>query len=111
MLVKELYGFVTAGSYDRKYLNIVLVDSNEDFLTMYEEIWVGIKEEISKINNGIDGESNKDYMKIKFDSDYDLPLNKLMKLHMLIITIRHVFERNGKYYPQFFLTDCLYEIL
>ena len=112
LFVKELYGFITQENSYSKYLNILLVDANEDFLTMYKEIWVAIKEEIKKIYNGVDGEYDKDYMKIKFDSDDDddLPLNKIMKFRTLIIVIRHVFERNGKYYPQIFLNGCLYEI-
>ena len=103
LFVKELYGFITQENSYSKYYGI-LVDANEDFLTMYEEIWVAIKEEIKKICNGVDGEYDKDYMKIKFDSDDDddLPLNKIMKFRTLIIVIRHVFERNGKYYPQIF---------
>ena len=49
-------------------------------------------------------------MKIKFNSDDDLPLNKIMKLHMLTIIFRSVFEEDGKYYPQIFLDGCLYEV-
>ena len=52
----------------------------------------------------------KDYMKIKFNSDDDLPLNKIMNPHMLTIIIRSVFEENGKYYPQVFLDEYLYEV-
>ena len=33
----------------------------------------------------------KDYMEIKFDSDDNLPLNKPLKFHNTIITIRSVF--------------------
>ena len=47
-------------------------------------------------------------MKIKFNSDDDLPLNKQLKFHNLIITIRFVFEEDGKLYPQVFLDDTLY---
>ena len=39
-------------------------------------------------------------MKIKFDTDDDLPLNKLIKLPMLGIVVRSVFEEDGKYYPR-----------
>ena len=39
-------------------------------------------------------------MKIKFNSDDDLPLNKILKLHMLTIIVRSVFEDDTKYYPQ-----------
>ena len=49
-------------------------------------------------------------MKIKFDSDNKLPLNKLLKFHAVIIIIRNVFERDGKYYPQIFLDDALVNI-
>ena len=49
-------------------------------------------------------------MRIKFNSDDDLPLNKILTLHMLIIIVRSVFEEDDKYYPQIFLDDCLYEV-
>ena len=38
-------------------------------------------------------------MKIKFDSDDNLLLNKVLKFHAVIIIIRSAFERDGKYYP------------
>ena len=41
-------------------------------------------------------------MKIKFDFDDNLPLNKMLKLHMLTLIVRSVFEEDGKYYPQVF---------
>ena len=46
-------------------------------------------------------------MKIKFNSDDDLPLNKPLKFHLMTITIRSVFEEDGKLYPQVFLDDAL----
>ena len=49
-------------------------------------------------------------MKIKFNSDDDLPLNKLLKFHMVTITIRSVFEEDDKLYPQVFLDGTLYEL-
>ena len=52
----------------------------------------------------------KDYMKIKFNSDDNLPLNKQLKFHNMTITIRSVFDENGKPYPQVFLEDTLYEL-
>ena len=41
-------------------------------------------------------------MKIKFNSDDDLPLNKPIKVHAMTIIIRSVFEEHGKLYPQVF---------
>ena len=48
-------------------------------------------------------------MKIKFNPDDDLPLNKRLKFHNMTIIIRSVFEEDGKLYQQFFLDDTLYE--
>ena len=70
----------------------------------------GIKSSIEKINNNKSGEYEKDYMKIKFDSDDKLPLNKQLKSLSVTIVIRSVFEDDGKYYHQAFLDDCLYEL-
>ena len=49
-------------------------------------------------------------MTIKFNSDDNLPLNKILKLHNIAIIIRYVFEEYGKYYSQVFLDKCLYEL-
>ena len=49
-------------------------------------------------------------MKIRFKSNDDLPLNKLIKLHLLTIIIRCVINKDGKFYPQLFLDDTLYEL-
>ena len=49
-------------------------------------------------------------MKIKFDTDDNLPLNKTLKLHNMAIIIRSVFEEDGKFYQQVYLDECLHEL-
>ena len=49
-------------------------------------------------------------MKIKFNSDDNSPLNKVLKIHNLTIIVRSVFQEDNKYYPQVFLDECLYEL-
>ena len=49
-------------------------------------------------------------MKIKFNSDDNLPLNKPLKFHSMTIIIRSVFEEDRKLYPQVFLDDTLYAV-
>ena len=49
-------------------------------------------------------------MRIKFNSDNDLPLNKSLKFHLMTITIRCVFKEDNELYPQVFLDDTLHEI-
>ena len=103
LLIGEIDGFIEEEE-DIKYLNIALTDNNNEVLKNMQK-YVGIKNQIEKINNGLVGEYEKDYMKIKFYSDDNLLLNTVP-----IIIIRSVFKKDGKYYPQFFLDDSLYEI-
>ena len=66
-------------------------------------------DKIKKVSND-DCDYEKDYMKIKFNSDDNLPLKKPLKFHNITITIRSVFEEGGKLDPQVFLDDTLYEL-
>ena len=50
-------------------------------------------------------------MKIKFNSDVDLPLNKLLKFRLMTVIVRCVFSEDGKLYSQLFLDDTLYELV
>ena len=72
-------------------------------IVKYAETWSGIKNQIKAISSGELGEYGKDYMKIKFNSDDDLPVNKQLKFINLTIIVRAVFEENGSYYPQILL--------
>ena len=47
-------------------------------------------------------------MKIKFDSDDYLPLDKPLKLLMLTIILRPVFEENAEFYLQVYLDRDLF---
>ena len=49
-------------------------------------------------------------IKIKFNSDDELPLNKTKEIHSMIIVVKDVFYESNKYYPQFFLDVCLNEV-
>ena len=46
-------------------------------------------------------------MKIKFESDDDLPLGETLNIPVCVITVRSVFQKKNKYYPQVFLHECL----
>ena len=87
------------------------VDENKELLKKYTEIWCGIKSKIKVINGGKENDYEKDYMKIKFNSDDDMPLNKPLKFYAMTIIIKPVFEEDGRLYPQLFLDDTLYELV
>ena len=92
-----------------KYLVFDSTDENKELLKKYNDVFNGIRDKIKEINSN-DCDYEKDYMKIKFNSDDDLPLNKSLKFTLMTMTIRCVFEKNGKLYPQAFLEDTLYEL-
>ena len=52
----------------------------------------------------------KDYMKIKFNSNDNLRLDKPLKFCNMTVTIRCVFKEDNKLYPQVFLDECFYEL-
>ena len=92
--------------------DLVLDDVNDDkeVSKKYKEVWESVKKEIETINGGEEIKYGKDYMKIRFKSNDDLPLNKPIKLRLLTIIIRSVFSGDGKFYPQLVLDDALYEL-
>ena len=97
----------------RMEINIWFFDStneNKELLKEYTHVWNGIKNEIKTINGGKENYYEKYFMKIKFNSDDDLTLNKPLKFHSVIIIIRSVFGEGGKLYPQVFLDNTLYEL-
>ena len=94
--------------HSTKYLIFNSADENKELFKKYN-VFHGIKDKIKEINNN-DSVYEKEYMKIKFNSYDDLPLNKILKFRLVTITIRHVFEEDGKLYPQVFLDNTLYEL-
>ena len=93
-----------------KYLVFDSTDENKELLKKYNDVWNGIKNKIKEVSDS-ECDYEKDYMKIKFNSDDNLPLNKQLKFHNMTTTIRSVFEEDGKLYLQFFLDDTfLYEL-
>ena len=96
---------------ENKYLVLDDVNENKEVSKKYEEVWEGVKKEIETINGGKKIEYEKDFKKIRFESNDDLPVNKPVKLHLLAIIIRCVFSEYDTFYPQLFLDDALYELV
>ena len=58
-----------------KYLTLISTDEGKGTLEKYEELWNKIRDLITSITNNSDNVHEK-YMKIKFNSDDDLPLKE-----------------------------------
>ena len=80
---------------------------NKILLKKYNDVFNGIISKIRKIDDDW-LEYSKDYMKIKFSSDDNLPLNKALKFYNMTVTIRCVFSEDNKLCPHVFLDEALF---
>ena len=113
--VKPLYlriynvnGYIEEKNED-KYLVFDDTYENKELLKRYDDVFNGIMDKIKKIDDDW-LEYSKDYMKIRFSSDDNLPLNKPLKFYNMNVTIRCVFSEDNKLYPQLFLDEALFSL-
>ena len=71
-------------------------------------MWSKFRDLIRSITKNSDDYDEK-YMKIEFDSDDNLALNKTIEIHNVTIVVRAISYENNNYYPQVFLDECLYK--
>ena len=102
LIIYSARGYFT----EKKYNKYLILDSTNK----YEENWSGIRPEIKRINRGKELFYEKDYSKIKVDTDDDLPLKKTLKFPTLTIIIRAVFLEGKKLYRQIYFDECLCEL-
>ena len=92
-----------------KYLTLVPTKKKKEQIKKYEKLWIKIRDLIRSITKNSD-DYNEKYMKIKFNSDDELPLNKTIETLTMRIVVRTIFYENNKYYPQVFLDEYLYKL-
>ena len=106
--INDASGYIKEINKD-KYLVFNDTDENKELLKIYDDVFSGIMSKIKKIDDDW-LEYTKDYTKIKFNSDDNLPLNKPLKFYQMTITIRCVISEDNKLYPQVFLDGALYSL-
>ena len=94
---------------ENKYLVFDSIDERKELLQKYNDVFNGIRGKIKEVSSD-ECDYEKDYLKIKFYSDDNSPLNKPLKFHNMTIPIRSVFKEDHKLYPQDFLDDTLYKL-
>ena len=110
--VNHANGYIQCNSVEKKNGNKYLifdysVNENKEVLKKHNEVWGEIKEKIKAINGGEcnsveENYYGKDYMKIKFNSDDGLPLNKPLKFHAMTIIIRSDLNKMLNFIHKFF---------
>ena len=105
--IKDMKGQFKKGKGDNVWYLITFGDA--DVLRNFANFWKSIRAKTEENTNGI-VQYDKDYMKIKFESNDNLPIDNIVNMHQVTIIIRSVFAQNGKFYPELFLDDALYEL-
>ena len=108
LLIDNVSGYIEEINED-KYLVFDVKDENKKLLDRYDDVFNWIMSKIKKLDDDW-LEYTKDYMKIKFNSDNNLPTNKPLKFYQMTITITYVFSEDNKLYPQVFLDEALYSL-
>ena len=80
-----------------KYLPLAPTNENKEKIKKFEELWIKIRDLIRSITKNSDDYDEK-YMKIKFNLDDELPLNKTIEIPTMTIVVRAIFLENNKYY-------------
>ena len=76
---------------------LVSTYESKEKIKKYEERWVKIRDLIRLITKNADDYDEK-YLKVKFNSDNELPLNKTIEIPSMTIVVRAIFLKNSKYY-------------
>ena len=91
---------------ENKYLVFTPTEKNKEALKNYKKIWEETKKQIEVINDDKPIEYRKDFMKIKFESDDNLPLSKTFNVLDMIIVAASVLEKMVNIIHKFFYMNA-----
>ena len=112
-VINRLIGYIEKieGS-SNKYLVVAKSIRNKDIISVLDMLWGSIENKIedkmNPIPNNYPNIKIKDYDKLRFNSDTNLPLDTLIEFRSLVINVSCVIEKDNKYYPEIYLDECLY---
>ena len=107
LVIDGLKGYFEC-NYGNKYLTLMFDDKN--LKAIYTRIWDKIKFVINEFADNKLSNYNKDYGTIKFESNNNLPLGCVVKIHCVIMILKSVIQIDNRFYPQIYLDYCSYEI-
>ena len=108
LIINKIKGHFEEADGDK---HLIISSESGNIMQKYQEVFDGIKEIIKKINDyGQPIKYDDDYMKINFNADDNIPLNRIIYFPTITIIIRSITKKDNKYYPQLFLDECLYEV-
>ena len=97
--------------YLKKYTDLVVAKNvrNKNIISALDMVSGSIENKINPKPNIYPNDIEiKDYDKFRFNSDTNLPLDKLIEFRSLVINVSCVIEKYNEYYPEIYLDECLY---
>ena len=116
LVINNLFGHIEKiEGWSDRYLVVNI--NNKKIINVFDKIWRFTEQKITSngiwkfVENGIifSNANNKikEYNKLRFSSNLDLPLDTLIEFRALTLTISCVIEKDGKYYPEIYLDEGL----
>ena len=78
-------------------------------LKNYIDLWDAIKEQVELITGDKVTKYSKDFMKISFKTNDDVPLNKIINNPVCVVSVSSFLKEDDEYRPQVLLRDYFYE--
>ena len=112
LILENIDGYIEFNSTDEnKYFIFVSTDKSKEVLAKFKKLWYEIKNQIETVNGRKLIKYGRDVMKSRFESDDDLPLDKILSIPTCIIAVGFIIQKDSNYYLQAHLHECLYEYL
>ena len=100
LVIDDIKGYFNVDDNVCSILNMILTDDQKN---KYHQVW---KEIFKNVNDG-NGEL-KLHEKIRL-IDCNFPIEKIFKIHSIIIVIKSLIEKDNKFYLELALNRCLFE--
>ena len=104
----NLDAYIEKGGENR-YLIFASTEKNKIMLKNYTELWDEINEQIELITGDKVTKYSEDFMKIRFKTNGDLPLNEIINIPTCVVIVSSIFKEDNGYHRQVLLHDCFYE--
>ena len=92
-------------SGENRYLIFASTEKNKIMLKNYTEIWDEIKKQIELITGDKVTKYSKDFMNIRFKTNDDIPLNKIINIPVCVVIVSSILKEDNEYDPQVLLHD------
>ena len=105
MFLVDVGGYIEEND-GSKYLVLASTVKNKEALKNYTKLWEETKRQIEVIYDDEPIKYRKDFKKIRFESDNDLPLSKTLNIVDMIMVVKSALEKKANIIHKFFYMNA-----